>query len=449
MCALIVNLKAIPQNTAQVQPGPTQPSLWQRVGLLATTALLLKGLLLLFVPATPSEHFHILVPCLWITDFCYYQRHTTKPAWGLVVGAACAVFLFMWQLIGWQANALGGRVDWREPLWWLLFLCSLAVLYMLLHAALAWLFELVPAVKDRMDAPGGWWLRLGQKGLAIIIFAPYVFTTCNVHRFKIAGATSPQRAYNYSYETVQFRAAEDNVPLSGWYIPCQKSDTTVLLCHGIGANKGNFLNFVPLLHDAGFNVFIFDFRGHGDSAGHTISFGYYEARDVRGAVAYLCQRHEIKHILAYAFSMGGSALLHAMPNLPMVQGVVVDSTFADITTVLEHQMAFLPLGFNHLMPRLVDFYTRLELGIPLASVAPRRHIAVISPRPLLIIHGRADSLIPFSEAQRNYAAAGEPKQLWLINGANHIEASSIDPDEYQRRVTQFLWGCVHTNKQLH
>lgn len=442
----IVSLAATPAEPAAPKAGPTAAPWGQRLALFALTGIILKAVFIFLLPTPPAEQWHDMIPILGFVDACAFQRHIIRQHWALIIVATLGLLLFVSVLIGTQAHLLEGRVDWREPLWWLLFLASLGIMYAVLSNALTRLLWLVPKAKTLWATPRGWWLRLLHKSLAIIIFVPYVFTACNIHRFKIANATNPRLAYGLDYEEVKFRAAEDRLPLSGWYIPCPPSDTTVLICHGIGANKGNFLTYARFLHQAGFSVFIFDFRGHGDSAGHTISFGYNEARDVRGAVTYLRQRHEVKHILACAFSMGGSALLHAMPDLPEVEGVVVDSTFADMPTLVRQQMAIMPLGFNKIMPFVIDGYTRLELGFPVAAIAPVRHIAIISPRPLLIIHGLSDTLISPDQARRNFAAAHEPKTLWLVPGANHIEAMGIDPDAYQRRVAGFLRGCVKKRK---
>ena len=248
------------------------------------------------------------------------------------------------------------------------------------------------------------------------------------------------------YETVAFQAADDGVALSGWFIPAPHSNATVLICHGISANKSGLLNLVPFLHNAGFNVFLFDLRGHGDSAGHTTSYGYYEARDVRGALRYLDSRPDCKRIGALAFSMGGSSLLHAIGDAPELRGAVVDSTFADLSTLADLQMDFLPKLLRRPLIAAVSAATWLEIGVPLSAVSPRQHIAAVSPRPLLLIHGLADTLIPPSQARANFAAAREPKQLWLVPGAGHCGADATDQVEYERRVTAFFRGCLGNRK---
>lgn len=412
-----------------------------RATVFALSTVVLWVVLVFAYRSSPSERFHIVVPLVWALDFALFRLKQVHLRWSFVVSVATGVFAGLWVFLLQRANMLGGRVDVREPLWWLLFLASLFVLYYWLCVVLVQPLQLFHATRECLSTPGGWWLRLLRGAIALILFTPYLYTTCNIHRFKIANATNPQRAYGLSYEAVTFPAT-DGVPLSGWFIPAQGSQTTILICHGISANKGNFLGFVPFLHRAGFNVFIFDLRGHGDSPGHTISFGPFEAHDVRGAVEYLSRRADSKNIIGYGFSMGASSLLHAMPDLPTVRGVVVDSTFADMTLLGKHQMAFLPAPVGNSMMHAIEFWTRIELGVPLSHIAPRRHVGVISPRPLLIIHGTADRLIPVSQAQLNFDAAGPPKALWLVPGAGHIGPMQVQEEEYQRRVVEFFKRCM-------
>jgi len=420
-------------------PTPTvNNSLWlARAARFALSILVLWFGLAAVYHVSPAERFHLVVPLLWALDFVLFRRKQVRLRWTFIVGIVLGAFIGLWYVLWLRAGSMGGRVDVREPLWWLLFLTGVLVLYHWLCVVLTQPLNLIAVTRRHLSTPGGWWLRLLRAALALVLFAPYLYTACNIHRFKIANATTPQQSYGLAYETVMFPAT-DGVPLSGWFIPAQHSTTTVLICHGISANKGNFLGFVPFLHRAGFNVFIFDLRGHGDSPGHTVSFGYYEAHDVRGAVKYLSRRPDTKNILAYGFSMGASSLLHAMPHLPTVRAVVVDSTFADMTLLGEQQMAFLPISIRNLMMSAIKCWTRVELGVPLAYISPRRHIGVISPRPLLIIHGAADTLIPPSQAQLNFQAAGQPRALWLVPGANHIQPMLVQEEAYQQRGLAFF-----------
>ena len=417
---------------------------WWRAIVLAVAA---PAAWLVTEPSSPCEWFWF---SLLVLGLISVACNATMMAWPrpLYAGAvALGLLLFNGALGGELARQLGGRIEAREVVQRTLFMASVGVGFWLWRSVLMQGFCLAPASRKRLQARGGGNLRGGVTALALFLCAPILITTFNIHRFKIANATNPRAACNLDYQTVSFRS-EDGLRLSGWFIPRQGSAAAVLLVHGIGANGGNFLGFVPFLHRAGFNVFVFDQRGHGDSAGHTISFGLHEARDVRAAMAYLRSRRDargqraIKRVAALAFSMGASSLLHAMPGLPDVRGVVADSTFADFSTLAERQINWLPPAMSRAVLWVSGVWARLELGVPLSDISPRRHIAVIAPRPLLLIHGTGDMLIPPSQARLNFAAARPPKELWMVPGAGHIGAMGVAGPQYERRVAGFLRRCL-------
>lgn len=424
-------------------PSDNFSSAWRRRAAVALAAALSLWVVLAAAGGfTRSELLHIILSLVWLLDFLLFKRHLFRSHWPVIVLVSVLGTVCSWYFLEIREAEVGGVTRPVELLWWLLFILSLAVLYRLLCRALVALISLSPRLRELLIAPRGWWLRFARMVVALLLFVPYMYVATNTHRTKSGNGTNPLRAKGLRYETVYFRSAEDNVALSGWFIPAEHSHNTVLLCHGLGANKGNFLGFVPFLHRAGFNVFLFDFRAHGDSGGHTTSFGYYEARDVRGAMRYLKTRPDCKNIAACAFSMGGSALLHAIPDLPELRGSVVDSSFADMTEVARDQMFFLPEPAWSVVHASVDAATRFELGVSLHDISPRRRIGVLSPRPLLLIHGSADGLIPVAQARENLVAAGAPKELWIVLGARHVGAFALDEKRYVRKVTAFLKRCL-------
>ncbi len=239
-----------------------------------------------------------------------------------------------------QARSIGGHAPLGEVGWKMLHVASIFVLYSLWSRA--WTF-----VAAGLGASLRW-MSLAR-GAAIVCFAPFVFSSFNVHRTKIGNGTDPLRDQDLAFQTVWFRS-QDGLPLHGWWIPAAApTSRSVVVCHGIGTNSGNFLSGAPFLHRAGFNVLFFDFRGHGDSGGHTTSFGFYEANDVHAACKYLQQQGQSK-IALYGFSMGGAAVSLAFDKRfswdtafdSNVRAVVLDSTFAAFEPVVDNQLSLLP-----------------------------------------------------------------------------------------------------------
>jgi fermentation-respiration switch protein FrsA (DUF1100 family) len=413
---------------------PIRAGVWLVVTLVLLLVWRLGGIVI------PSEQVHITLPFLALTDFILVGRHRLKQPVSTYLPAAVVLLFGVWGfcflLLQEQARQIAGVVDWREPIFKVLFIASIFVLYSWWVRVLTWLLERFPGAQATLQHPRGWWLRLLRQGVPITLFVPYIFTSFNAHRSKIANAFDPQQAVKLAFSPASFYAT-DGVALSGWFIPAPRARGTVVVCHGVGANKSSFLGVAPFLHRAGWNVFFFDFRGHGDSSGHTTSFGHYEARDVAGAVRYLEARGG-RNIVLYGFSMGGSAVLHAAPALPQVRAVIVDSTFASFRPLAQTQVNFLPPGPQRFMMGSIDLWTRAELGIGLDDIEPHRYVASIAPRPLLIIHGLDDALIAPTHAEANSAAAREPKVLWLVPGANHCLCRLVDPPTYEKRVANWL-----------
>jgi fermentation-respiration switch protein FrsA (DUF1100 family) len=144
------------------------------------------------------------------------------------------------------------------------------------------------------------------------------------------------------------------------------------------------------------------------------------------------------------FSMGAVVAIVSGALCPDHAGVVADSSFArfarPIAQVL-HGWGY-PWPIANLGGELGIRFVARSLGFDAAEAAPVRLVGRISPRPVFIIHGDADPLIPVSEARALYAAAGEPKQLWIAPGAVHDGgAYALYPAEYEQRVLAF-WDTV-------
>jgi len=80
----------------------------------------------------------------------------------------------------------------------------------------------------------------------------------------------------------------------------------------------------------------------------------------------------------------------------------------------------------------------LRAGLDVARVRSVDVIGQISPRPILIIHGLDDYVLPVANSERNFAAAREPKELWLVPGAKHAESHSVEREQYEQKVVKFF-----------
>ena len=239
--------------------------------------------------------------------------------------------------------------------------------------------------------------------------------------------------------TVQFHAV-DGVPLEGWVVCGDPSRPWVILCHGLGTNRADLLDVASSLHRAGFNLFLFDFRAHGNSAGRVTSFGWLERRDLEGALAYLGSQPEIpaRPYGLYGISMGGAVGLMAAAHDERLGALAVDSPYVNLEETLgRHLTLMYPLPRVPFLWFVLATY-RLRFGVWPNQVSPQADAARLSPRPLFLINGAEDPRMPATGARRIFASAGEPKTLWLIDGAGHLEGPALVPEEYHSRVVGFF-----------
>ncbi|MBI3330960.1 MAG: alpha/beta hydrolase [Candidatus Omnitrophica bacterium] len=241
-------------------------------------------------------------------------------------------------------------------------------------------------------------------------------------------------------ETVEFQAT-DGVRLEGWKIPGEPSRPWILLCHGVGSNRADLLDIAAGLHEAGFNLFLFDFRGHGASQGRVTSFGWQEQRDLEGALSFLGTQADIPAAPygVYGISMGAAVALMVAARDERIGAVAADSPYPNLEESIGRHLALMyPLVPKVPFHWFVLATYRLRFGVWPLGVSPEASAVRLSPRPLLLIHGAADPRMPVEGARRIAERAGEPKELWVIDQAGHLEGFALDPAAYHARLAAFF-----------
>jgi dipeptidyl aminopeptidase/acylaminoacyl peptidase len=216
----------------------------------------------------------------------------------------------------------------------------------------------------------------------------------------------------------------DGLNLSAWYVPAGKPGTpTVLLAHGLLDSKWTMLRLVPWLHDAGYNVMLLDFRGHGGSAHEPTTIGSKEVWDIQAALDWLAAEGVGDQVVGLGMSLGAAALVNTAVQDDRLDALVLDSLFADWSDTDFAEDYRLPPDW--LVP-----------GVPSPEeLMPRVHV------PVFIIHGTADILTHVDHAYRLYAAANEPKELW-INDSGHAWSAWTYPDLYRQKVLDFFHSAL-------
>ena len=225
------------------------------------------------------------------------------------------------------------------------------------------------------------------------------------------------------------------------YIPAETaSDQTVIIGHGYKGNGETMSGYAKMYHDLGFNVLLPDDRGHGESAGKYISFGWLDRLDYLQWIQQIIDRADrpVK-ILLFGVSMGGATMemLSGESLPPQVKAIIADCGYSSV----EAELTYLMKRQYHLpkfpIEPLVSTISKRRLGYYLNDVTSIDQLKK-NTRPILFIHGEKDVYVPVGMAYENYAATHAPKQLWIVKNASHAESFWRNPDRYRQHIAQFL-----------
>jgi len=276
-------------------------------------------------------------------------------------------------------------------------------------------------------------LRLLAAILSLWLLASLVAEWTTIHPARRDIGPTPA-ARGMAYTDVTFRT-QDGLNLRGWWIPGTRHQTIVMV-HGLSNNRREPLDKAGYLHDAGYNLLVFDLRGHGRSDGSGTTMGYRETQDARAAVAE-ARSLDGGPIALFGYSLGGAIVVEAGAADPDVKAVVEDSGFSsagDVFTARFSEVTRLP-DLPWAAPLLA--FGQLDIGRSLWTVRPVAAAAALN-KPLLAIIGGADTIVPPSEGLAIFRAAPGPKQLLVVPTAGHVGAYYTANAAYERTVLDFL-----------
>lgn len=209
--------------------------------------------------------------------------------------------------------------------------------------------------------------------------------------------------------------SEDGVRLHAWWVASPGSPLATLYLHGNGGNLSHRIPHLQAIREAGSSVLILDYRGYGRSQGTPTEAGLY--RDAHAAYRHLREtRYAPDRIILHGESLGCAVAVELASREPCA-GMILEAPFTSAADVAQRVLPFLgPLvarGFNS-QRRIVSFQ-----------------------RPLLIIHGTRDEVIPFEFGRRLFEAAPGPKWFWPLEGAGHNDILEIAGPRYVERLKEF------------
>jgi pimeloyl-ACP methyl ester carboxylesterase len=230
----------------------------------------------------------------------------------------------------------------------------------------------------------------------------------------------------------------DGLTLRGWLLPTDDHRHLIVLVHGMWSSWLEMAALGRDLHREGYDVLLFDLRGHGQSDPSRLSLGGRERVDLQAVMSWaLAEGFEEDRVGWLGYSMGASTVVLEAARNPSIHAAVIDSPYGDLPALLKTQLSKhsrLPSWFN---PGILTA-ARLFYGLHAEELVPIKAAASWGDRPLLLIHGERDSIVPVAQALRLGRAAGASCQTLTLPGVEHVQAYRTDPERYVSLITAFF-----------
>jgi pimeloyl-ACP methyl ester carboxylesterase len=274
----------------------------------------------------------------------------------------------------------------------------------------------------------------------------------------------PQGQPTPDAEEVRFPTT-NGLTLHGLYLPTRAGRRAGVIVFGLefGSNRWACVSYCTFLRDAGFDVFTFEYRGQGDSASQA---GYdplqwvteFEVQDFEAALAYLRGRPDAdpRGVGLFGLSKGACSGLVVAARNSYVRCFVTDGIYGLHTTMLPYMRKWISIYNDRywLQRGMPDWFYLFMADEGLRRVQRERncrfvhlekYLRRLGRRPLLMIHGEADTYIKPEMARKLFERVRGPKELWVVDGAKHNQAFHQATEEYQRRVLAFFQTNLTTD----
>lgn len=226
--------------------------------------------------------------------------------------------------------------------------------------------------------------------------------------------TTTPKDFDLLYEDVWFES--QSLRLHGWWVAHPQSRATVLYCHGNAGNISDRASKVKAFYDLGLSVFIFDYRGYGQSEGVPTENGLYA--DTAAAFEILKSYQKIEQpVLIYGASLGGVPAID-LASREKVDGLIIDASFPNAYSMAQRMYSFIP-----------EFF----LAVKMPSDKKIQEVKI----PKLFFHSREDDMVPFNLGQQLFDIAPEPKRFVILQGG-HVDGHVDDPQNYRQALEEFL-----------
>ena len=296
-------------------------------------------------------------------------------------------------------------------------------------------------ILDKILSPTG----LGAKALFVLglLLGASVFAIVLMSVYVVNHVTTPPRLNADIPPDTFFRPTivEFSTPSGsreGWFFPGLKGAPTIIVCHGYGSGRADFLTMVSALQEHQYNAFIFDFAGHGKSSGRT-SFGAGETKEVLAAINELANRDDVDkdRFGIWGVDLGGYAALSAAAGDKRIQAVAVESVFDSPNQMLNLQLERSGLTRVPLLSRFSGWIFTVMNFSSRKDAPLTEKVKSLAGIPKLFIQTRANPQI--SEVNRQlFISATEPKEQSILAKPTYAAMQAEEKKEYENSLVVFF-----------
>ncbi|GKX31625.1 alpha/beta hydrolase [Vallitalea longa] len=244
-----------------------------------------------------------------------------------------------------------------------------------------------------------------------------------------------------NYQTIEI-TSDDNLKLKAYYLKAtEPSNKLVILAHGY-TSKGKDMGFLGKFYneDLGYNILMPDDRGHGDSEGDYIGFGWPDRKDYVKWIELMIEKlGENCEIVLHGISMGGATVMMVSgEKLPeQVKAIVEDCGYTSVFDQLSYQFSRMYHLPEFPLLHTTSLLTKVKAGYNFWEASSIKQVEK-SKTPILFIHGTEDTFVPYEMVNELYESCNSEKDLFIVEGAGHGACYSTDKEGYENKVREFL-----------
>ncbi len=299
------------------------------------------------------------------------------------------------------------------------------------------------AILAELRYPTKWYSKLFTAALALMFFG--LISTAAISSFLVYRLVVPSRGHP-SINSSNFPGHPDTVNFTvpgignreGWFFPGFRGAPTIILCHGYTSNRGMLLTLASALQDHQYNVFLFDFAGHGSSAGYT-TLGFREPQELRAAIDVLSQRTDVDRgrYGLWGTNLGAYAAVAEAETDRRIRAIVVDSIYDEPSQMVRMQINRTGLGALPMVGRWAHFGFRW-LNYPFRKTLPlSQQMSRLAGVPKLFIQVIDEPQLA-EVTQEMFVRAPGPREQAILPHGDYGNMLDDDKNSYETRIVNFF-----------